>query len=127
MALVGYYAPGITASGGGGSGSSSWLDQVLSTGESLYQKYLDNKEQKRQSEWANALLTQGYAPGVASGGSGGGYYAGSAPMSTSRPMLLSASLVCRVDSTRCPVNAALKACSAVSLSRISPTMITSGS
>src|SRR3989338_8414511 len=37
-----------------------------------------------------------------------------------------ASLVCRVESMRCPVRAELMAMSAVSLSRISPTMIMSG-
>ena len=39
----------------------------------------------------------------------------------------SASLVCRVLSTRWPVSAAWMAFSAVSASRISPTMMTSGS
>ena len=37
-----------------------------------------------------------------------------------------ASLVCRVEKTKCPVRDAFKATSAVSLSRISPTIITSG-
>lgn len=37
------------------------------------------------------------------------------------------SLVCRVESTRCPVSAAWIAISAVSRSRISPTMMMSGS
>ncbi|MOA44842.1 hypothetical protein D3C78_1671750 [compost metagenome] len=42
-------------------------------------------------------------------------------------MLLGASLVCRVDSTRWPVSADWMQMRAVSRSRISPTMITSGS
>ena len=49
------------------------------------------------------------------------------PMSTSRVTAPAASLVCRVLKTRWPVSAARMAISAVSLSRISPTMITSGS
>ena len=48
-------------------------------------------------------------------------------MSTSRVTALTASLVCRVVSTRCPVNEACKASSAVSASRTSPTRTTSGS
>ena len=36
-------------------------------------------------------------------------------------------MVCRVEKTRCPVKAAWMAISAVSRSRISPTMMTSGS
>ena len=52
---------------------------------------------------------------------------GSIPMSVSRPSALAASRVCSVDSTRWPVSAAWIAISAVSRSRISPTMITSGS
>ena len=44
-----------------------------------------------------------------------------------RVMAPAASLVCRVLSTRCPVSAAWTAMLAVSLSRISPTMMTSGS
>ncbi len=42
-------------------------------------------------------------------------------------MALGASLVCRVEKTRCPVNAERIAMSAVSRSRTSPTMMTSGS
>ena len=42
-------------------------------------------------------------------------------------MALAASLVCRVESTRCPVSDAWIAISAVSRSRISPTRMTSGS
>ncbi len=42
-------------------------------------------------------------------------------------MALGASLVCRVLNTRWPVSAACTAISAVSRSRISPTMMTSGS
>ena len=38
-----------------------------------------------------------------------------------------ASVVCSVENTRCPVSAALRAVSSVSMSRISPTRITSGS
>ena len=38
-----------------------------------------------------------------------------------------ASVVCRVEKTRCPVSAALSAVSRVSMSRISPIRITSGS
>ncbi|MNG04818.1 hypothetical protein D3C84_879780 [compost metagenome] len=49
------------------------------------------------------------------------------PMLCRRVRVSAALLVCRVDSTRCPVWAALMAISAVSRSRISPTMITSGS
>ena len=46
---------------------------------------------------------------------------------TRRVMALGASLVCRLDSTRCPVSAAWMAISAVSRSRISPIMMMSGS
>ena len=49
------------------------------------------------------------------------------PMSIRRPSALGASLVCSVESTRWPVSAASTAMCAVSRSRISPTMITSGS
>ncbi len=42
-------------------------------------------------------------------------------------MLSAALLVCRVDSTRCPVSDASMPILAVSASRISPTMMTSGS
>jgi hypothetical protein len=42
-------------------------------------------------------------------------------------MLSGAELVCSVDSTRCPVSEASMAMRAVSSSRISPIMITSGS
>ena len=52
---------------------------------------------------------------------------GFTPMSMRRVSVFGASLVCSVDSTRWPVCAALIAISAVSRSRISPTMITSGS
>ena len=52
---------------------------------------------------------------------------GSTPMSISRVMALAASLVCRVENTRWPVSADWMAISAVSMSRISPTRITSGS
>ena len=52
---------------------------------------------------------------------------GLTPRSVKRLMLLSASMVCRVDSTRCPVSAARMASSAVSESLISPTRMTSGS
>ena len=48
-------------------------------------------------------------------------------MSCSRVIAPGASLVCSVEKTRCPVSAAWMAISAVSRSRISPTMITSGS
>ena len=48
-------------------------------------------------------------------------------MSIRRVSVFGASFVCRVESTRCPVCAALIAISAVSRSRISPTMMTSGS
>jgi hypothetical protein len=48
-------------------------------------------------------------------------------MSTRRVSVFGASFVCSVDSTRWPVCAALIAISAVSRSRTSPTMITSGS
>ena len=49
------------------------------------------------------------------------------PMSMSRATAVGASLVCSVERTRCPVSAASIAICAVSWSRISPTMITSGS
>ncbi len=49
------------------------------------------------------------------------------PMSIRRPSALGASRVCSVESTRWPVSAASTAMCAVSRSRISPTMITSGS
>ena len=49
------------------------------------------------------------------------------PISTSRAAASGASLVCSVVSTRCPVSADSIAICAVSRSRISPTMITSGS
>ena len=52
---------------------------------------------------------------------------GSTPMSISRVKALGASLVCRVLKTRCPVRDAWMAASAVSMSRISPIRITSGS
>ena len=52
---------------------------------------------------------------------------GFTPMSIRRVSVFGASFVCSVDSTRWPVCAALMAISAVSRSRISPTMITSGS
>ena len=49
------------------------------------------------------------------------------PMSTRRVRVWGASLVCRVESTRWPVCAALTAMDPVSKSRISPTRMTSGS
>src|SRR5262245_63885491 len=49
------------------------------------------------------------------------------PMFINRLIVLGASLVCSVDSTRCPVSAALTAISAVSKSRISPTRMMLGS
>ncbi|MNE91265.1 hypothetical protein D3C80_1888570 [compost metagenome] len=49
------------------------------------------------------------------------------PILSRRVRVSAALLVCRVDITICPVWAALMAISAVSRSRISPTMITSGS
>ena len=52
---------------------------------------------------------------------------GATPMLARRVRVCGASLVCRVDRTRCPVWAALTAISAVSRSRISPTMMMSGS
>src|SRR5574341_1212566 len=52
---------------------------------------------------------------------------GSNPILRSLVMVLGASLVCRVERTRCPVSADLMAISAVSKSRISPTMMMSGS
>ncbi len=48
-------------------------------------------------------------------------------MSISRATAPTAVLVCSVDSTKCPVIADSTAICAVSRSRISPTMITSGS
>ena len=52
---------------------------------------------------------------------------GSMPMSSRRVMPPTASFVCSVEKTRCPVSAARMAMSAVSPSRISPTMMTFGS
>ena len=52
---------------------------------------------------------------------------GSTFMSRSRGSAPAAELVCKVESTRCPVKAAFIAKEAVSLSRISPTMMMSGS
>ena len=49
------------------------------------------------------------------------------PISISRATLIGASLVCSVESSRCPVSADSIAIWAVSRSRISPTIITSGS
>ena len=49
------------------------------------------------------------------------------PMSASRVRALAAELVCRVLKTRCPVKLDLMATSAVSPSRISPIITTSGS
>src|SRR5216684_404397 len=52
---------------------------------------------------------------------------GSIPMSTMRVIVEGASFVCSVESTRCPVSAALIAIDPVSRSRISPTMMMFGS
>ncbi len=52
---------------------------------------------------------------------------GSMPMFIKRLIVLGASLVCSVESTRWPVSAALTAISAVSKSRISPTRMMFGS
>ncbi len=52
---------------------------------------------------------------------------GSTPISFSRVSAEGASFVCRVESTMCPVSAASIEILAVSPSRISPTMTTSGS
>ncbi|MNY79667.1 hypothetical protein D3C86_2203940 [compost metagenome] len=49
------------------------------------------------------------------------------PMLRRRVRVSAALLVCRVDITMCPVCAALIAIEAVSRSRISPTMMMSGS
>ena len=51
----------------------------------------------------------------------------SIPIFCRRTIAPGASLVCRVERTMCPVSAASIAIRAVSPSRISPTMITSGS
>ena len=51
---------------------------------------------------------------------------GATPMSINRVNVPTASLVCRVENTRCPVRDACIAIWAVSRSRISPTMMTSG-
>lgn len=51
----------------------------------------------------------------------------STPMSLKRAMVPIAVLVCNVESTKWPVRLAWTAISAVYLSRISPTMTTSGS
>ena len=47
--------------------------------------------------------------------------------SSTREMDCGASMVCRVDRTRCPVSAALIAARKLMASRISPIMMTSGS
>ena len=52
---------------------------------------------------------------------------GSTPISVSRETVVGASLVCKVLNNMCPVKAASTAMPAVSLSRISPTKMTSGS
>ena len=52
---------------------------------------------------------------------------GSTPISFRRVIVLGASFVCRVESTRWPVSAASIEILAVSPSRISPTITTSGS
>ena len=52
---------------------------------------------------------------------------GSTSISISLGIAPAAELVCRVERTKCPVRAALTAILAVSPSRISPTMIISGS
>ena len=52
---------------------------------------------------------------------------GSTPIFNKRVMVLTESLVCSVLNTKWPVNAAFTAISTVSLSRISPTRMTSGS
>ena len=52
---------------------------------------------------------------------------GSTPMSSRRETAFGASRVCSVDSTKWPVSAASTAMCAVSPSRISPTMMMSGS
>ena len=52
---------------------------------------------------------------------------GSTPISTRRVTAPAASLVCTVENTRWPVSEASMAICAVSLSRISPTMMMSGS
>ena len=52
---------------------------------------------------------------------------GSTPMSISRVTAPGASLVCSVVNTRCPVSEAWMAICAVSTSRVSPTMMRSGS
>ena len=52
---------------------------------------------------------------------------GSMPMFIKRLMVEGASLVCSVESTKCPVSAAFTAISAVSKSRISPTRMMFGS
>ena len=52
---------------------------------------------------------------------------GSTPISFSRESALGASFVCSVESTKCPVRAASIEIFAVSTSRISPTITTSGS
>ena len=52
---------------------------------------------------------------------------GSTPISTKRLIVDTAELVCKVENTIWPVNEAFMAMPAVSASRISPTIITSGS
>ena len=52
---------------------------------------------------------------------------GSTPISTRRVIAVAASFVCSVERTRWPVSAASTAICAVSRSRISPTMMMSGS
>jgi hypothetical protein len=70
---------------------------------------------RRARRWATTRLTEAVTR------------KGSTPMFRRRVMVLGASLVCSVESTMWPVRAALMAISAVSKSRISPTMMMSGS
>ena len=76
---------------------------------------LQSSHSLRISRWATMQST---AEAIMNGGT---------PMSARRPSALGASLVCSVESTMWPVIAACTAIVAVSSSRISPTMMMSGS
>ena len=87
----------------------------LSSSGALLSSYLQFEQITRISRWAikaSTLDDKRY---------------GSRPISIRRVIPLAASLVCRVEKTRCPVRATRIAISAVSKSRTSPTIITSGS
>ena len=96
---------------------SNWLRMPFArrTSELMIWRSLQNWQSLRASRWAT---TQSIADATRNG---------SMPISTRRVTALAASLVCSVDSTRWPVSADSIAICAVSRSRISPTMMMSGS